>query len=262
MLLLDIPGATWLLPTALAFLANGIAVLCLNKWLPQMPIVSPHVSRRMAVEMPSLEEDSFVLRFLNVSFGYLFLEGNRSIVLEQALINPQKRFFDSLQTFNNRHGLATSLIAGFFALVSFAALKFEAPAQRSVASQRVRSASQSNDRRVFSELETVSQALDRERTTFEAAQQVLERDAGRLAGIRQQIETLAEQINAIDAVYNVQALPENVYYQRLQLVTQHNALVDQHEKLMAELIRHEETLENQRLAFNEKVQNYNRRVGR
>ena len=262
MLLLDVPGATWLLPASLTFLANGIVVLCLNKWLPRISITSPHVSRRMAAQMHSLEGDSFVLRFLNLQFGNIFLEGNRSIVLEHALIKPKRGVLNSLRMFNNRHGLATSLIAGFFALVSFAVMESEAPAQRSVASPRVRSTPQLSSRRSISDLESVSQALDRERAVFETAQQAFERDVSRLGGIRQQIETLATQINAIDAVYNIQALPENVYYQRLQLVTQHNALVDQHETLAAELIRRKEALESQRLSFNEKVQNYNQRVSR
>ena len=254
MLLLDIPGATWLLPASLAFLVNGIVVLCLNKWLPQMPIVSPHVSRRMAVEMPSLEEDSFVLRFLNVSFGYLFLEGNRSIVLEQTLIKPQKRFFDSLKMFNNRHGLATSLIAGFFLLASLAALP--SPTQTDRRYRRV--PSQPQYRQVFSQREVVGQALDRERAAFASEQQVFERDAERLEEIRQQVDTLAAQINAIDRMYNVDALPEEVYNQRLPLVVQHNALVEEHEQLRVELVNREENLEARRLSFNAKVEAYNK----
>jgi len=258
-LTLDIPGANWLLPTTLVFLSNGITVLCLNRWLPRKLIVIPHVSRSIPVQMRLLEEDSFVLRFRNVQFGHIFLEGNRAIVLEQTVMELPKSFLNILQAFNDRHGLATSVIAGFFLLASLAVLPSATQTEHRYQSS---TSSPLQGRQVFSQREVVGQALDRERAAFASEQQVFERDAERLEDIRQQVDTLAAQINAIDRMYNVDALPEEIYNQRLPLVVQHNALVEEHEQLRVELVNRAENLEARRLSFNAKIEAYNKGMRR
>ncbi len=242
-----IPGANWVVMSALFFLGDGIAALCLNKWVPRREFTAPHVSRGMPAHIHSLEEGSFVIRFSNERFGRTFSQANRPIVLGEDAIRISRGFISKLGIWNEKHGRLTAVAAGVLLIIGLASIP---PGYR----ESVRT--QSPPIR----LSTVEKnALEQEKAELTRMHTELEADTNRLQNIRQRIDVLAARINQID---NSGFISYELQAERERLVVEHNALVDNLNALRTDALQRANDFEARRLAFNTRVEEYNRRFGR